>query len=636
MTNTMPAQPGEELTGLTSMPALEIARAVRDGKVSPVDVVRAHLAQIDRLEPRIRAFQVVLAQQALAEARRLAAHPGLAALPLAGVPVAVKDNVDVAGTPTRHGSAATPAEAAPADDELVRRLRAAGCVIIGKTQLPELAIWPFTEPQAYPATRNPWDTERTPGGSTGGGAAALAAGMAALALGSDGGGSIRVPAACCGVVGLKPGPGVVPLAGGVQSHWYGLTAFGPLARTVGDAAAALDVLTGATATHATPVLPDRPLRIAYCAATPVFGARLAPSVRAAVEDTAAALRDAGHQLVRARPPIPANLGLRFMSRWLAGIAQDAAGLPAAALEERTVKMARRGERVARKVKPASADPFAARAARWISGFDALITPTLARPAVPIGTWAGKGWFPAALSVGNWLCTTPWNLAGLPAISVPAPALAGGLPVGVQIVAPAGGETMVLSIAAQLERLRPWPQLAPLARLVAQDEALVAAGEEDRQAENPVSSGPAPAAADAGTRSLRSDLSLGSLPRRLGRWPWPGLVPDPGEERRRARHDRGGDYLRLVVAVPFGEERGELIVAIGRRLEEDEPFLGALELVIPPVRGRDGPRDLAAGGQPRLDGRPGEFHRLGPRVRGRLYLQVFGALGVASVASRHAT
>jgi amidase len=297
--------------------------------------------------------------------------------------------------------------------------------------------------------------------------------MAALALGSDGGGSIRIPAACCGVVGLKPGPGVVPLAGGADSHWYGLTEFGPLARTVGDTAAALDVLSG-TAAHAGPAAADRPLRIAYSAAAAAFGARLDPSVRAAVEDTAGALREAGHQLVRARPPIPANLGLRFMPRWLAGIAQDAAGLPAGALEERTAKMARRGERMSRKVKPASADPFAARAARWISGFDALIMPTLARPAVPIGTWAGKGWFPTALSVGNWLCTTPWNLAGLPAISVPAPASpapaslapASGLPAGVQIVAPAGGEGIILAIAAELERLRPWPQLAPLALSVA--------------------------------------------------------------------------------------------------------------------------------------------------------------------------
>lgn len=458
MTDAMPAS-GADLTGLTAMPALAIARAVQDGKVSPVEVVQAHLAQIDRLEPRIRAFQVVLADQALAEARSLAARSGLAGLPLAGVPVAVKDNVDVAGVPTRHGSAATPAAAAPADDELVRRLRAAGCVIIGKTQMPELAIWPFTEPEAYHAGRNPWDTGRTPGGSTGGGGAALAAGMAALALGSDGGGSIRIPAACCGVVGLKPGPGVVPLAGGMHSHWCGMTVFGPLARTVGDAAAALDVLAG-TAARATPAGPERPLRIAYCAAAAAVGARLAEPVRAAVEDTAAALGEAGHQVVRARPPIPASLGLRFMPRWLAGIAQDAADLPAGALEERTATMVRRGERMARKVKPASADPFAARAARWISGFDALIMPTLTRPAAPVGNWAGKGWFRTAFSVGNWVCTTPWNLAGLPAISVPAPG--GELPVGIQIVAGAGGENMIVSIAAELERLRPWPQLAPLA------------------------------------------------------------------------------------------------------------------------------------------------------------------------------
>ena len=189
-------------------------------------------------------------------------------------------------------------------------------------------------------------------------------------------------------------------------------------------------------------------------------ARSALPVRAGLQAAAAALREAGHELVRANPPIPANLGLKFMSRWLAGIAQDTAGLPAEALEERTAKMARRGQRIARKVKPASADPFAARAAQWISGFDALIMPTLTRPAVPIGTWAGKRWFPTALGVGNWLCTTPWNLAGLPAISVPAPTT--GLPAGIQIVAAAGGENVILSLAAELERLRPWPQLAPLA------------------------------------------------------------------------------------------------------------------------------------------------------------------------------
>src|SRR5438445_9645403 len=144
--------------------------------------------------------------------------------PLAGVPVAVKDNVDVAGLPTRHGSAATPDRPAGADDELVRRLRTAGCVVLGKTRMPELAIWPFTESAAFGVTRNPWSPEHTAGGSSGGSAVAVATRMAALALGSDGGGSLRIPAACCGVFGFKPAPGLVPLARRAECHWIGLYA----------------------------------------------------------------------------------------------------------------------------------------------------------------------------------------------------------------------------------------------------------------------------------------------------------------------------------------------------------------------------------------------------------------------------
>src|SRR5262249_42089630 len=170
---------------------------------------------------------------------------------------------------------------AAADDELVTRLRAAGCVVIGKTQMPELAIWPFTEPKAAPASRNPWDRSRTPGGSTGGGAAAVAAGMAPLALGSDGGGSIRAPVACCGLFGTKPAPGLVPLPGGRSEHWLGLSAFGPLARTVGDAALMLDVLAG-TRNYANPRPPERPLRIAFSGRAPLIGTNARPATRGAL------------------------------------------------------------------------------------------------------------------------------------------------------------------------------------------------------------------------------------------------------------------------------------------------------------------------------------------------------------------
>ncbi len=454
------AQPAAARDGLTSLPALEIARRVQDHEVSPVEVVRAHLERIDALEPAVGAFQVVRRDEALGEAARLTERADLATLPLAGVPVAVKDKVDVAGVPTRQGSAATSASPAGRDDDLVVRLRAAGCVVIGKTQMPELAVWPFTEPARFRAPRNPWDLSRTPGGSTGGGAAAVAAGLAALALGSDGGGSIRVPAACCGLFGLKPTPGVVPLAGGQSEHWCGMTAFGPLARTVADAAVALDVLAG-TDTYRDPRPPSGSLRIACCARHPTFGARVSRRVRGVFDDAAGLLGEAGHTMVAARPPYPLTLGLRFSNRWLAGIAEDAEQLDLDALEDRTRRMVRRGRRVRRRVAAASDDPFAARMTAWMEDFDLLVTPALARGPVRIGTWAKGGWIRTTLGVANWIFTPAWNLAGLPAASVPFGTDDHGLPLGLQLVGKRGGEQTVLAVAAQIEALRPWPALAPL-------------------------------------------------------------------------------------------------------------------------------------------------------------------------------
>src|SRR5579871_3042707 len=336
------------------------------------------ISRIDELEPRIRAFQTVRREEALAESANV--DPSL---PLAGVPVAVKDNVDVAGMPTRFGSAATSAEPVTEDDELVRRLRAAGAIVVGKTQMPELAIWPFTEPEAYPAPQNPLHPGMTPGGSTGGGAAAVAAGMAALALASDGGGSIRVPSACCGLVGIKPGPGVVPLAGGAHEHWFGMTEFGPIARTAADAALMLDVLAGTTAYR--DLETPQSLRIAVAPAHPAPGVRPKPPIRAALDAAATGLEDAGHSVTKARVPYPPTLGMRFSNLWLAGIAQDADTLPTAKLEARTQKMAKRGAKLQKKVTPAAGDPFGARMREWFADYDVLITPTLSRPPVPIGT-----------------------------------------------------------------------------------------------------------------------------------------------------------------------------------------------------------------------------------------------------------
>ncbi|HEX9526107.1 MAG TPA: amidase family protein [Streptosporangiaceae bacterium] len=454
-------EPAARLSGddLCSLTAREMASRVRGRLISPVAVVSAHVDRIAALDPMIGAFQLVRADKALAEAAALADRDDLGDLPLAGVPVAIKDNVDVAGEPTRAGSAATSPEPAAADDELVVRLRAAGCVIIGKTQLPELAIWPFTEPASAAATRNPWDRSRTPGGSTGGGAAAVAAGMAALALGSDGGGSIRIPAACCGLFGLKPAPGLVPLPGGRSEHWFGMSAFGPLARTVADAAIMLEILAGATG-YAEPRPPERPLRIGFSARHPLPGAKAAPAVRGALAQAVGLLRDAGHDLVPESPPYPVTLGLRFNGRWLAGIAQDAEGLDHRALEPRTRRMARLGMRLSSRIRPASADRFTRQAADWFTGYDVLLTPTVTRGAYPVGTWEGKGWVATMLGVANWIYTPPWNVAGLPAASVPFGQDEDGLPIGLQLVGPPGSESALLSIARQIEQLHPWPQVAP--------------------------------------------------------------------------------------------------------------------------------------------------------------------------------
>lgn len=351
-----------ELAGLA---AVKIAERVRAGHISAVDVVQSHLARIEVLDPKLRAFAHVRRDQALEDAVAVDLRADRGSLPLAGVPVAVKDNLAVAGSPLRHGSRATPTTPAEHDDELVRRLRAAGAVIVGVTRMPELAIWPFTEFEGDDPVRNPWAHELTGGGSSGGAAVAVTTGMAALAVGSDGGGSLRVPAACCGIVGFKPTSGLVPLAGGLTSHWRGLTQWGPLAASVGDAALLLDVLAGKRR-HSEVAAPTAPLRVAVSVKPAMAGARMHPECRQVTQSVAEALRGAGHQVIEADPPYPKDLGPRFSRRWLAGIAEDARGLDHASLEERSRRMARAGRSLDR-IGLAAGGPDAKLAARMRVG-----------------------------------------------------------------------------------------------------------------------------------------------------------------------------------------------------------------------------------------------------------------------------
>lgn len=436
--------------------ALEIAESVRSGRRSAVEVAREHLARIHEGNSALGAFVAVSEDDVLADAERVDSHGERTSLALAGVPVSIKDNLDVAGYPTRHGSAATSDRPATKDDELVRRLRAAGAVVVGKTKMPELAIWGITEPLAFGPARNPWNLERTAGGSTGGGAAAVAAGMAPLALGSDGLGSIRIPSACCGVFGIRPAPGLVPLAGGANTHWLGLSAFGPLARNVADAAAMLDVLAGGG--FANLQASRAPLRVAVSTRHPTAGASVSNEMKKAVHETAAFLKADGHRVDQVDPPYPADLAVRVLRRWLPGIAEDARALDASRLEPRTRKMVRAGRFIERRgwAVPVSRDSWGQTMAHWFEDHDLLVMPVIAYTAPPVGRWGRGGWFPTALSHARWVMTGQWNLAGVTAASVPAGVATDGLPLAVQLVAPAGRERLLLELAARIESIRPFP------------------------------------------------------------------------------------------------------------------------------------------------------------------------------------
>lgn len=442
------------MTTITNTSALDLAAAVRTGRISAVVVLREHLDRIAARDGELNAFQSVRAEAALAEAAAVEAHPDRAGLPLAGVPVAIKDNIAVAGEELRHGSAATAGRPASADDDLLAaRLRRAGCVVVGTTRMPELAAWAFTASTAFGATRNPWNPALDPGGSTGGGAVAVAAGMAALAIGTDGGGSLRVPAAACGLVGVKPTSGVVPLPGGLDEHWCGLSVAGPIARTAADAGAALAVLAGDPAL-AVPESPEG-LRVAVSLRSPSPIGRPDSHQRAAVEAAAEALRGFGIRVETADPPYPTTLLQQWGRRWHAGIAAEVErlGLDPARLEHRTASMVRKGRRVLRRGGPHAAEVTAwrKRAEQWFGEHYVLLSPVVAGGPGAAGALNGRGYLGTYLASARAVpFTQAWNLAGFPAVTVPV-GVQDGLPLVVQLVGRRHTERLLLGLAAQLER-----------------------------------------------------------------------------------------------------------------------------------------------------------------------------------------
>ena len=454
------------------------ARMIAAGEISSRELVELYLQRIARHDTRLKAFRVVLGERALLEADQADARKGAGGeRPLLGVPIAVKDDIDVAGETTCYG---TNAHGGPvtSDAEVVRRLREAGAVIIGKTNVPELCLWPFTETATFGATRNPWDLQRAPGGSSGGSAAAVAAGLVGAALGSDGAGSIRIPAAWCGLFGLKPQRGRVSM-GPKPRAWHGLSVNGVLTRSVADTALFHDVASGVIASDVdsapAPAVPfgesagktPGRLRIAFSRSVPVgVLSRLDANAERAFEETIELLRSLGHELIERDPDYGLDTIPALLTRYLRGAHDDAAALPhPERLERRTRAFAGLGGLIPRALLERSLAAESTQRDRLnliFEDHDVLMTPAVASPPPAIGRLQGRGALWTLNTVAGWVpYNGVWNVTGQPAASVPAGLSPERMPQAVQLVARPNDEATLLSLASQVEAERPWAQERPV-------------------------------------------------------------------------------------------------------------------------------------------------------------------------------
>ena len=457
---------------LAFLPAIEQARLIRSGELSSTELVQLYLERIDELDPELNAFVTVCGEEALADARESDSRDGDA--PFRGVPIAIKDLTPTAGIRTTFSCRGFADNVPDFDTAVVRRIREAGFVVVGKTNTPEFGTTAFTESELNGATRNPWNRELTPGGSSGGAAAAVAAGLVPLAHGSDGGGSIRIPASCCGLFGLKPSRGRVSSA--PFPSLEGLSTAGPISRSVADAAALLDVLAGYEPGDPwwTPP-PEQPfadevraepgrLRVGVTSDPPV-AASVHPDCSAALGAAAALLGDLGHEVADASPPW-AEPGLieAFITVWQVGPTLYPVDPDTLTPLNRELADLARATPAA---EYAAAVAYLQTAARRIVSswkqFDVVLTPTLALPPVPIG-WQLEGASGALDQLRRNTEFTPFtavaNLTGLPAMTLPLYWSSDGLPIGVQVFGAPAGEARLIRLGAQLEEARPWREIRP--------------------------------------------------------------------------------------------------------------------------------------------------------------------------------
>ena len=459
------------MTELSQADTAETVRRTTAGDLTAAAAVEESLARIAALDPGLNAFSRVLADEARAEAAARDEHlaGGGAPGPLHGVPIAIKEEIDVAGTVTTFGGEAnvTPASA---DAEIVRRLREAGAVVVGKTTMPEFGAFPYTESASRGITRNPWDRSRTPGGSSGGTAVAVATGMVPVAIGGDGGGSIRIPSACCGLFGLKPQRGRVTTA--PSPHlWWALGTAGPLTRSVRDSALVYDVIRGnvegdlyrAGGTDSFVEAAEREpgrLRIGWTTKPVTRGVRPDPIHVRAVEETARLLADLGHEVREVDPQYP-DPTAAFVPQFFAGIRYEAERVEHYdRLERRTRQTCRMGSWVTPRVRDwalRETEKVSAKANRVFDEVDVLLTPAIAHRPPQVGRLDGVGTVGASLRAMPAIAYAAlWNVAGNPAAAVPCGTAPDGLPVSVQLVGRTDDEATLFSLSAQVEKARPWP------------------------------------------------------------------------------------------------------------------------------------------------------------------------------------
>lgn len=456
--------------------AIGLARRIAARELSPVELVETCLERIDRLDGRLGSFVTLVPDRAMADARAAEARAGTPdAPPFDGVPIAIKDLHLTAGVPTTFGSSAMAGFVPDFDEEHVARIRRSGFVVVGKTNVPEWGTVPVTEPDLHGPARNPWSLQHTPGGSSGGTAAAVAAGLVPIGQGSDGGGSIRIPASNCGLFGLKPARGRVSLAPLYGDQMGGLTTPGPLTRHVEDAAALLDAMRGYVAgdpywapepprpyLHEVVRCPPR-LRVGLVTATPQV--EFDPETVAAAEQAAATLEDLGHVVEPFALPVPDSLRDDFVTVWRAGVAT--LPLEPEQLEPFNAHLMRRGRATSGHTVLRAITGLQA-ASRTLVGaslaYDAVVSPTLARPPVPVGAFRGLAPDEAFRAAERYVGLTPLaNITGLPSMSLPLGWSADGLPLGVMVTGRPADEATLFRLAAQVQQAADWTRYRPPVR-----------------------------------------------------------------------------------------------------------------------------------------------------------------------------